>query len=254
MPIVTVLEKLYANLSLKTAESQIQSTFEGLEAEVRVSAITERGWIQLNVSGEDEVAALNLLVNEVGMAPVYAKSVKEGHVYSGKIVLSDRSETEIYVDIGVFLPVPIDATISLQHLQAQLADGKKLSLQQITRLFCLLDNLPIEVLIKHVDNKRKHFIVELSEKQISLISQWTNSNLERLVVLGALSRAVEDGVKAIEHSRDVIEIERLGLLEHAIICKLGTDAVGLIPKLGHRIPNAIFGIFSPREISRFIKA
>ena len=254
MPIVTLLEKLYANLSLKTVESQIQSSCEGLKAAIKVVEVTNRGWIRIDVSGEDEVAALNLLGKEFGTAPVYSKNVKEGGVYDGKIVFSGRGGTEVYVDIGTFLPASIDAAVSLQHLQAQFVDGKKLPLKRITQLFCFLDNLPMEILIKHIDNKRKCFVAELSEKQISLISQWTGSNLDRLVVLGAFPRTVENAAKVIGHSRDIVEIERLGVLEHAVVCKLGTSAVGLIPKLGQLIPNAVFGVFSPKEILRFLKA
>jgi hypothetical protein len=251
---VTLLEKLYAGLSLKTAESQIQASCEGLKVTIEVTEIAKRGWIRLNVSGEDEVAALNLLAKEFGAAPIYAKNVKEGDVFGGKIVFSGRSSMEIYVDIGVFLPAPVDATVSLQHLQAQLADGKKLPLQRITQLFCFLDNFPIRTQIKHVDGKRKHFVAELSEEQILLISQWTDSNLERLIVLGALYGILENAVKTTEHSRDIVEIESLGMLEHAVVCKLGTNAVGLIPKLGRLIPKAVFGVFSPKETSRFAKA
>ena len=248
MPTVTLLEKLYANLSPKTIESQIQSSCEGLKTAIKVVEETNRGWIRVDVSGEDEVAALNLLRKEFGAAPVYSKNVEEGGVYDGKIVFSGRSGAEIYVDVGAFLPASIDAAVSLQHLQAQLVDGKKLALKRITQLFCFLDNLPMEILIKHVDNKRRSFVAELSEKQVSLISQWTVSNLDRLVVLGTLRRTVENAAKSIGHSRDIVEIERLGMLEHAVVCKLGTSAVGLIPKLGQLIPNAVFGVFSPKEI------
>ena len=43
------------------------------------------------------------------------------------------------------------------------------------------------------------------------------------------------------------------MLEHAVVCKLGTNAVGLIPKLGRLMPNAVFGVFSPKEISHAAK-
>jgi hypothetical protein len=34
------------------------------------------------------------------------------------------------------------------------------------------------------------------------------------------------------HIRDIYAIERLGILEHSIVCKHGTDAPGLIPIIG----------------------
>ncbi|MEM3602624.1 MAG: DUF2110 family protein, partial [Candidatus Bathyarchaeia archaeon] len=47
---------------------------------------------------------------------------------------------------------------------------------------------------------------------------------------------------------DVVGIEQLGLFEHTIICKLGTDAAGLIPKVGKKLTNAALSVVSPKKI------
>lgn len=250
----TLLEKLYGSLSLKPAESQIQSLCKGLNVAVKVAEVTNRGWIRVSVSGEDEVAALSLLDEKFSIAPLNVKNVKEDTIQKGKIIFSGKSSMEIYVDIGVFLHAPMDATIALQHLQAQLVDGKKLPLMRIVKLFCLLNNFPLEILIKRVDRKRKCFVAELSEKQVALTSQWTWSNLERLVLLGTFLPNVERAVKSSGHLRDVVEIESLGMMEHAVVCKLGTNSAGLIPKIGRLLPNVTFGVFLPKEIQRFMEA
>jgi hypothetical protein len=36
-----------------------------------------------------------------------------------------------------------------------------------------------------------------------------------------------------------------------VVCKLGTDAVGLIPKIGKNLGNAGFAVFSPGRILAF---
>jgi hypothetical protein len=254
MPTITLLEKLHGNISLKMAESQIKASCEGLQVTVRVTEATSGGWLLLCVSGEDEVAALNLLKKEVGIAPVYVKNIKEGDTYSGKIVSSGKSDTEMHVDIGAFFPEPMIATVSLKHLQSQLVDGRRLPLRRLSQLFCFLDNSPLEILIKHIHTEQRSFTSELSERQILLISNWVASNLDRLVVLGALQKTVQKAVRNSGHLRDIVEIEHLGMLEHAIVCKLGTNAVGLIPTLGRLIPNAVFGVFSPTEILLSVKA
>ena len=254
MPTVTLLEKLYANISLKMVESQIQDSCEGLEVTVRIAEAASCGWLRLSISGEDEVAALNLLKKDFGIAPVYVKNIKQGDTYKGKIVPFGARDTEIHVDIGVFLPEPIIAVVSLQHLQSQLVDGKRLPLLRLSQLFCFLNNVPIEILIKRAHNEQRFFVSQLSERQIRVSFSWIASNLDRLVILGAFLKAVENALAASGHLRDVVEIENLGMLEHAIVCKLGTDAVGLIPRLGRLIPNAVFGVFSPTEILRSVKA
>lgn len=251
---MTLCEKLYGKVSIKHLETQLQSIVEGLQATVKVVELADRGWIRVNVFGEDETVAMNLLKERFDFAPVELKNVEAGSLQKGNVFASGKSGMEIHVDIGVFVPKPVDASITLQHLQAQLVDGKKLTLQRIAKLYCLVDNFPLKLLIKHLDNKRSHFVAELSQKQVDLFSEWTLANLERLIVLGAFSENVEKAVKATGHLRDVAEIENLGLLEHAVVCKLGTYAAGLIPKIGRLLPSAVLGIFSPREIQRFAEA
>jgi hypothetical protein len=251
MPTATLLEKLYGGFSTKSIEAKIQALCKGLGSTAHVVEITDSGWIQVEISGEDEIAALSLIEKEFGLAPVEATLIKEGSVYRGKIISPRKNAARITVDIGVLLPAQIDATISLQHLQAQLVNGQKLPLQRITQLFCFFDNFPLDVLIRHAAIEQKYFITELSEEQISRIHSWTLSGLDRVVVLGAFLQDVENAIKTSGHSRDVIEVESLGLLENIVVCKLGTDGAGLIPKIGRRLPNAILGVFSPRKILRF---
>lgn len=251
MQTVTLQEKLYGKSSLNLLEAQLRSSYEGLKATIKIAELAERGWICVDISGEDEIAASNLLEEKFGFAPIELKNVKIGTVRKGKIVAFGKSNREVYVDIGVFVPNPIDSSISLQYLQARLIDGKKLPLHQVAKLFCLVNNFPLGILIKRLDKKRNCFVAEFSEKQISLFSEWTCTNLERLAIIGAIYESVDKAVKMSGHLRDVVEIESLGLLEHTVVCKLGTYAAGLIPKIGRLLPNATLGVFSPKEIQRF---
>jgi len=76
--------------------------------------------------------------------------------------------------------------------------------------------------------------------------------LDRLIVLGASFNEIGLALKKTRCNRDVINIERLGLFENAVVCKLGTDAVGLVPKIGRKLRNANFSIFNPRENIEFL--
>jgi hypothetical protein len=42
------------------------------------------------------------------------------------------------------------------------------------------------------------------------------------------------------------------MFEHALTCKLGTDATGLIPKIGRYMRNAAFIVFNPKKIISFL--
>jgi hypothetical protein len=72
--------------------------------------------------------------------------------------------------------------------------------------------------------------------------------LDRLLILGASYSEVETAVKIAEVNRDIVYIEQLGMLEHALVCKLGTDAAGLIPKVGKILGRASLSVFNPRRI------
>jgi hypothetical protein len=53
-------------------------------------------------------------------------------------------------------------------------------------------------------------------------------------------------------NRDAVNIEPLGFFENAVACKLGTDAVGLIPKIGKILRNSTFSVFSPKKVLEFM--
>jgi len=45
----------------------------------------------------------------------------------------------------------------------------------------------------------------------------------------------------------------LGMFEHVLTCKLGTDAAGLIPKIGRILKNAKFAVFNPKKLKKFLE-
>jgi len=253
MPTVTLLEKVYGSLPPETFEQKFSSLCKGLKVKLKVVGKTNRGWVQIEASGEDEIVALRFLEQEMGLAPVSADNLKKFSVVRGRVVFSGKSKKEIYVDIGVFSPEIYDAILPLQKLQVQLADGKKLPLQRLIELFCFYDNLPLKVkIVEDIDVQKNWVEAELSEAQLSQITSWIRSSFDRLVVLGAFFSDVDGAVKMSKHFRDVIRIESLGMLEQVVLCKLGTDAVGLIPKLGRFLPDAVLVPFSPRKIRQLV--
>jgi hypothetical protein len=249
MPTITVLEKLYGSGAPETFEKQYSDLVSGLEVQLQLVGTTDRGWMQLEVSGEDETAALSLLDQEIGLAPVSLDMLKEFSTVKGKVVFSSKSKEALHVDFGVFSPQVTDAVVSWKQLCAQLADGKNVPLQELVELFCLYDNVPLEVKIaENIAETNTQVDACLSEAQVSLFSSWVRCRFDRLIVLGSLFSDVEEAVKLSRHSRDIIRVESLGVLEQVILCKLGTDAVGLIPKLGRYIKPSVLVPFSPKKI------
>jgi hypothetical protein len=252
MPTVTLLIKAYNDFQLKLIDKFLKAKLKGLKVKTEIRGITSRRWVQTTVSGEDERVAQHYLADEIGLCPTRLESLRKFMTIRGRITSLNKSRIELYVDIGVFSPDVIDAAIPLQHLQAQLVDGRKISLKKIAELFGFCENLPLSVKIQNVDKDNRRIDTTLSERQISQYKGWTKSLLDRLIVLGASFHEVMLAIKQTRCNRDIINIETFGLLEHAIVCKLGTDAVGLIPKIGRKLGNASFSVYNPREITKFL--
>ena len=250
MPFATLLQKAYGNYHAETIEPALESICQGLKAQVRVKGATPQGWVRVEVDGEDEAVALQLLSNEFWLTPTEASSIEKFSVLGGRIVDYRRTTTGLLVDVGVYEPKVVYANVPSKKLQAQLADGENLPLQRLTQFFCLCDYVPLCVKIVDADFKAQNgaFLAELSERQLAIFNDWLRSMLDRLLILGATQRDVKRALEASKHFRDVVRTESLGWLEHAIVCKLGTDAVGLIPAMGRFLPRAIFAPFVPRKI------
>lgn len=252
MPTVTLLLKVYNESQLKLVDKSLKSILKGLNVESKICEITPRGMVQINVSGEDENVALNYLNKEIGMCPMSLESLSKYLEVKGRIISLNKSKTELYVDIGISSPKIVDAAIPIQHLQAQLADGRKIALKKLIELYGFCEHLPLTIKILDVNKEKSYVEATFSESQIARYRNWTKSFLDRLIILGSSFLEVRLALKRARVSGDTVNIESLGLFENAVACKLGTDAVGLIPELGKILRNSTLSVFSPKKILEFM--
>ena len=252
MTALTLLTKIENDSQLKQVTKALQLLLKGLEVEVKVLGAVAGGWVQVSLSGEDEEIATNYVIKKVGHCPTSFKNVKKFSTLKGYI--QNIGKNELTVDVGVFQPKTVPATVSLSHLQAALVDGRKLALRKIAELFGFCEGLPVSVKVKDLDEEESRLDAELASKQVRKYVVWRESLLDRLVVLGAAVHEVEATLEHARLDRDVIDVEPLGLFEHALTCKLGTDAAGLIPKIGRSLKSARFAVFNPKILRRFLSA
>lgn len=241
-----LLQKIYSRGSLRRFEEFLNRLCEGLKVELTDIGIMESGWVNIIVSGEDEKVAVRFLEKEIGLAPIAMGNIERFSVLRGRVTSFGRTKTKVFVDVGVFLPKTIYAMVPLQHLQGKLVDGRKFSLEKIVELFGFVDDFPLEVEV--VEVSAGGFEVELTERQLAFYKRWIDSRVDRLVVLGAMRESVREAIRGEMLNRDVLRVESLGFLEYVVVCKLGTDAVGLVSKLGRWLPKAGFVVFSPRRV------
>lgn len=248
---MTLFSKVYINSQIKEVENNLKSILKGLDVEAKVLETTSHGWLQISISGEDETVALRYLTDEIGVCPTDLANVARFSTVKGYLNRIDRSANELRVDVGIFSPEHVDAIIPLSTLQAQLADGRKLALPKFVELFDFHKNLPLTIKICDMNKENGTIEAELSERQLALYRSWTMSLLDRLLILGASINEVLVALKKAHYDREVVKIESLGMFEQTVMCKLGTDAAGLIPRIGRNLRKAVFSVYNPRKIMDF---
>jgi hypothetical protein len=254
MTTLILLTKINDDSQLNKIDKALNFSFKGLEVEAKILGVVANGWVQIALSGEDEGIATNYLIKEVGVCPSNFGNVKKVSTLKGYVKNIGKNGAVLSVDVGVFQPKISYATIELRRLQAQLVDGKKIAVRKIADLFGLCEYSPINVKVTGLNEKKSRIDAELSSKQIRKYVVWRESLLDRLLVMGSSLNEVKVTIKHAKLERDVIDVEPLGLLEHALTCKLGTDATGLIPKIGRNLKNAKFAVFNPKTLRDFLNA
>ena len=248
MPSLNLLTKIYNSSQLQKVDRNLDSLVEGLKVKIEILGANTQGWVQVSVSGEDEKVAEHLLADTFGFCPTNLDKVSKYETVKGYLTDLGKSRNELWVDIGVWFPSRVNARIPIHRLQAQLCEGRKIALQKMIDIFGFCDNLPLQVKISSIDLQKRYLEAELPERQRKQYADWTRSLLDRLVVLGASLSEVKSAIRMADSNRDVAKIEQLGMFEQSIVCKLGTDAAGLIPKIGKTLRRTTFSVFSPRRI------
>jgi len=238
---------------LADAQKTIATLLGGLVVETKIQWALPNRWVQVSFSGEDEGIASNYVAKELGFSPTSFEDVKRFTTLKGYVVNLEKNKEEVQVDMGIFQPKIVYAIVPLRHLQAQLVDGGKIALKKIVELYGFCEDLPLDIKIVRVDEEAKSVEAELSAEQVGKYVFWQESLLDRLIVIGSSLYDVKKILNREGLTRDVINIETLGMFEHVLTCKLGTDAAGLIPKIGRRLKTARFAIFNPKRLREFLE-
>ncbi|MEM2942570.1 MAG: DUF2110 family protein [Candidatus Bathyarchaeia archaeon] len=203
------------------------------------------GWVSIEYDGEDSEVFTEALKKRYGAAPVQFSRLRLGDVHRGFIVTSGKVGYGLYVDIGVIEPSSRDGLYPLHRMRAQLVDGESKPLREIARRFCLYEGLPLDVRVESLEADGR-FSLALTERQEDFYRGWEKYPFDRVVVIGALAGVVRAAVRRVGLERDIVNVERLSLTSSVLSCKLGTEAPGVISKLGPELTGARLYPFIPR--------
>jgi hypothetical protein len=249
---LTLLTKAYNPGQIKQIESILNDAFEDLDVKLEILGSAVNRWVQVELSGEDEGIAKSYIAKEMGICPTSIGNIQDLSELKGYIMKPAKSQDALIVDFGIIEPKASYATIPLASLQAQLAEGKKVALQKIVELYGLCENLPIKIKVTNVSGGEGGMLAELSKGQVEKLISWQGSLLDRLIILRSPLSLIEKTLERTRLSRDIISVESLGLFEHVLTCKLGTDAAGLIPTVGRYFKSAQLVVFNPKKVLQFM--
>ena len=254
MKSITILEKSYGSYkiaALNALRRRFAKELEGLEVQIGSIYNNSSGWITLELEGEDEVAAVNFLKHNYG-ATCTLGELEVNSTRKGKLIQTGQFGFGLFIDIGIDSKYKIDAFLPLYKIRKQLARSEKIPLRDIIYNYGLLDNFSVEVLIDSIDLLNRKVQVSLSEDQINKFYEWTKSDLERLIICGVSRNHIKKLILESGHFRDIIAVERLGLLEEMLLCKKGTQGAGILSVIGPLIKDAKIHLFIPKNVKKYL--
>ena len=226
-------------------ERAIRELIGKLSATATFHSFTREGWTTVTVDGDDSEVVGELLSQAFGLTINDVSKVELHGNYRG--LVRNLSSSGLSVDIGIEHPKPLLVTVKLNTLQAQLADGKQsTSSRTIARNYCIYPGLPISIRVTlSTSNEVEGW---LSDSQVSLFSKWVSAGLERIQVYSCLPSRLDSAIRRSQLERDIVSTEQLSLTIQSVLCKIGTDAIGLIPRLGSILRKSKLEPFIPGRI------
>jgi hypothetical protein len=246
---ITLLQRpglISANDFAVILEEELSHLKGDLSASIRFVGFSKRGWATIDVTGEDSEIVSELISRTLGLARTTLSDIQRHGNYEGLVNVGSAGYLE--VDIGIEKPKPLKVMVKLDSLRAQLCDGKPLPIKEIVEHYCLYPNSKVTTRVTTLEPGAGVIEGCLADSQISLFSDWIATRCDRILAFDCSQRELALAIQKAHLHRDIISTDPITLTTHSILCKLGTDAIGLIPKLGSILRKRQLQPFIPKRI------
>ena len=241
---VKVLEKTYnvaRHSSIKAFTYILTEELKGLDVEIKEITFNKEKYAEITLDGEDELVAKNLLIRNYGTNQSIGDIKVSDQIY-GRCKDVGGVKFGFFIDAGILSTTEkIDALYPLFELREQLAGGKKIPLLHIMRAYGFTENLPMFFEITKRQIIGSKIWVKLTEKSLNWLTKPAREKKDALIICGTTRRAIKNALITSNHTEDIEEVERIGLLEYRLVCKKGTRAEGIIPEIGYLLGRAKIG-------------
>lgn len=203
--------------ALDSLDSLVENDLAELAVDWTIGVL-DGDFVSVTVEGNDETIAQNLLRERWGEVTDH---FDDGETYVGTL--------RYWNDTGWTLDAGKKIEISRDNLGLGPGDSS-----QIRDRFGVVQHSPLKFVY---DADGDHRLADGTKDQLY---DWTRSEDTetggRLNVNSATRGEVRATLNRAGHARDVITIERLGLLEQSVVCTEGTDPPGLLASVGEYLP------------------
>jgi hypothetical protein len=118
-------------------------------------------------------------------------------------------------------------------MRAQLSDGVAKSSRDILQQNALADYFPVSVTVTELEGEKVS--VELADETRERFLWWKRLPFDRVIAIGIGREEAEKAVQSAKLGFDVIKVESLSLLVQCLVCKMDTEAPGIIARIGGRL-------------------
>ncbi|WP_418281858.1 DUF2110 family protein [Halorubrum sp. DTA98] len=207
--------------ALDGMNSLVDNEVGDLHAEWQIG-VRDDDFVQVDLTGEDAAVAGNALAETWGAIVAHDEGFVAGEEYVG--TLESWDEDGFVLDAGEEIHVPA----------AELGLGVG-SPEQVVERFGLVQHLPMRFVYGGDVGDPDAEPHRLTDAERDRLYDWQRGD-GRVNVNSATRGEVRATVNRAGHARDIVTVERLGLLEQSIVCTEGTDPPGLLAAIGSYLP------------------
>jgi len=231
-------------------EARFRKLSSGLDVSVKLEGVSSNGFVKIGVQRSDSEVFTELIKRELWLAPSDLSEVEVHDNFKAYVKKIDPNRQSIEVQIGP-VSAQFKSEIPRESLMAQLCDGRSILVDKIARTYCIQEDVPLLVRITFIDPDRRRIEAWISDDQISRFDQWRRQRFHRIIAIGGFQDELREAMRLSKVEGDVIELEELAMTAHCLVCKLGTDAPGVIAKIGRYISNFKLHAFLPERVEEF---
>jgi len=230
-------------------EARLRSLSSDLDVSAKFDGLTDNSFVRIGLQGSDSEVFAELIKKKLGLAPWDLSEVEVHDNFKAYAVKPEMRRQSIRVEIGP-VSMYLKSEIAREGLIAQLCDGRNVPVDRIARTYCIQENVPVGIRITSVDPDRKEIEAWISDDQVTRFEEWRRQRFHRIIAIGGFQDTIREAIRLSRVERDVIEVEELGLTVHSLVCKLGTDAAGIIAKIGRYVSNFKLHAFLPERVDK----